>query len=164
MALRDGLAELDILMTGSLAGFTVASGAQLLLTGSVLGYSEASGGDIAVVGSVFGAASFSGTTAQFAGSIQAQSRSLALANLGSPAAYANLYIQAGSGLTDAASIFWVVLPEGFANSTYFISTATRGTANVNITTIAGSTNAGSFFAISHGAASTTFDWIAVGNR
>ena len=147
MALRDGLAELDILMTGSLAGFTVASGAQLLLTGSIGGFTIASG-----------------TTVQLAGSAQAQSRSLALANLGSPAAYQNLYLQAGSNVTDAASIAWTVLPEGFANSTYFVSSQSRGTANVNITTVAGSTNAGSFFVISHGGASAVFDWIAVGNK
>ena len=147
MALRDGLAELDILMTGSLAGFTVASGAQLLLTGSIGGFTIASG-----------------TTIQLAGSAQAQSRSLALANIGSPAAYANLYVQAGSNVTDAASIAWVVLSEGFANATYFPTYGARGTANRVITTIAGSTNAGSFFVVSHGGASVVFDWIAVGNK
>ena len=147
MALRDGLAELDILMTGSIAGFTVASGAQLLLTGSIGGFTIASG-----------------TTLQIAGSAQAQSRSLAIANVGSPAAYQNIYMQAGSNVTDGASVAWVVFPEGFANATYFVSSQTRGTANVNITTVAGSTNAGSFFVISHGGASAVFDWHAIGNK
>lgn len=115
--------------------------------GSVFGYATASGGDVFV-----------------AGSIRMQERGVPIANTGSPASQKNYYIQAGSDATGAGSTAWVVLPEGFADSTYFITYGVRGTADRAVTHVAGSTNTGSFFAISHGGASVVFDWQAVGTK
>jgi len=132
MAMRDGL-----------GGDTFTN--VLIDGGSLTGHTLLSGGDI------------------FAnGSIEAQSRGVMIANIGSAASSQNMYLQAGSDVTAAGSTVWVVLPEGFTDSTYFISYGVRGTADRTISTIAGSTNAGSFFVFSHGGGSVDFDWTAVG--
>ena len=78
---------------------------------------------------------------------------------GSPVAY-GLSMLMGSGTTSAASGLWVVFGRAFAGPPKIITTST--VASTVIIAAPGSTNAGSYFAVSEGA-SRLFNWIAIGS-
>lgn len=109
---------------------------------------------------------FSGTDVQLAGSVTSagpivqNSRGLVQGNIGSPASTQNVYLQAGSAATGAGSDAWVAFPEGFNGANVVVNTSSwTPTADIRIEP--GSINAGSFYALSIGAASADFGWTAI---
>jgi len=116
---------------------------------------------------IVGNAGISGTTLRgsnvvFTGSVQVQTYGVPSIVTGSPAAMTNTLIQVGQSGTDAGSEQWVAFHRKFGAATVRIVATTEDDTAAFIT--AGSISAGSYLATSHGAASATFDWIAVGTR
>lgn len=141
--LKDGLTSLEVLsdtVSGTLAAFGTVSGATLVAGAGEIGNAELA--DNAVSGTKI--------VNQF-GTI----------GTGSPIVY-GLSAQAGSGVTSAGSNVWVVYGKPFAGKA-FVTFGVQGADDRVITHVAGSNTAGSFFAISHGGASVTFDWQAIGS-
>lgn len=70
--------------------------------------------------------------------------------------------QAGSGVTSAGSNVWITFSTAFENAP-IVTASAQGTANRTLTIVNGSRTAGSAYFISHGGASVTFDWLALGD-
>jgi|SRR3990167_2872717 len=142
--LYDGLGQEEAL-TGSVANMQAQ---HIYVAGSLTLEQQGSGLNLFAAGSAS------------AGRVLENSRRILSAGAGSPTSWGQL-ILAGDGATDAGSIAWEEYDTTFSAAPNVIATAqTLADANTEITI--GSIGAGSFYAVSHGAASTIFNWIAVG--
>ena len=143
----------DLFATGSLTAGrvffpTVGSTAGSFFGAKIVGGTQLSGLNIFAAGSVDG------------GRVLAGGRRLYSTGLGSPTTYGQ-FLQAGSAVTNAASIVWAVFGTGFS-AVPSISAKAINTGGVDRAIGIASITAGSFYAVSIGAASINFMWQAVG--
>jgi hypothetical protein len=117
------------------------------VTGSIISQSLISGLNVFATGSVIGA------------DVENAKGILRGAGAGSPTSYGKL-IQAGSGVTNAGSEFWMAFGTPFAAVP--LAVVATPTSDTDAYMSAGSIVAGSFLATSHNAASVTFTWLAIG--
>ena len=143
--LADGLGQEEAI-TGSVAGLQAQ---HIYVAGSLTLEQQGSGLNIYATGSTS------------AGRVLENSRRVLSIGAGSPTSWGQLVL-AGSGATGAGSTSWVLYNTTFGAAPMAVVAVGKTLADANTEITVGSIAAGSFYAVSHGAASTEFRWVAVG--
>ncbi len=134
----------------------IVGGSGPLQTAGAMVLIEASGTSASLSGqNIFATGSVTG------GRVLAGANRLFSTGHGSPTVF-GLFTQAGSIATSAASVAWAVFGTAFAAAPVYIHASAINSGGVDRAIGIASVTAGSFYAVSQGAASITFMWTAVG--
>jgi hypothetical protein len=156
---KSGMVWTDYLLVGGSEVLQTA-GSIILLNGSGA-TADITTGKLNAAGNISGAAVTYTKQLVIAGSAQSNSYGLANANIGSPASWASIIIQAGSDSTGTGSNAWTSFPLAYSATPSVVVSPAETAESFKVPL--GSINVGSFY-VATVTASQDFTWISVGIR